>query len=39
MRYNAWGQLVTGWVSINIYREAVLERTGQTLDELRERLR
>lgn len=33
MSYNEWGQKVTGWVSLNIYKWAVLK--GQTLDELR----
>ena len=38
-RYNDWGTHVTGWTAINIYRELVLVRTGQTLDELRRQLR
>ena len=38
-RYNEWGMHVTGWSAINIYREMVLARTGQTLDELRGQLR
>lgn len=38
-RYNDWGTHVTGWSAINIYREVVLARTGQTLDDLREQLR
>jgi hypothetical protein len=38
-RYNAWGTDVTGWSAINIYREVVLARTGQTLDDLRKELR
>ena len=38
-RYNDWGAHVTGWVAINIYRECVLARTGQTLDHLRKQLR
>jgi hypothetical protein len=33
---NMWGQRVTGWSSINIYENAVLERTGQTLDSIRD---
>ncbi len=33
---NTWGQLVTGWVSINIYNYVYLERTGQSLEKLRE---
>ncbi|MEW5986392.1 MAG: DUF262 domain-containing protein [Chloroflexota bacterium] len=32
---NTWGQRVAGWSSINIYEHVVLERTGQTLEELR----
>ena len=35
---NTWGQLVTGWTSINIYNRVVLERTGQTLEKLREQV-
>jgi hypothetical protein len=38
-QYNDWGTHVTGWSAINIYREVVLARTGQTLDELRKQLR
>ncbi len=38
-KHNDWGTHVTGWAAINIYREFVLARTGQTLDELREQLR
>jgi hypothetical protein len=37
--YNDWGVHVNEWAAINIYREFVLERTGQTLDELRNQLR
>jgi hypothetical protein len=33
--YNDWGVHVNDWAAINIYREFVLARTGQTLDELR----
>jgi hypothetical protein len=33
--YNDWGKQVTGWSAINIYREFIVQRTGQTLDELR----
>ncbi len=33
--YNEWGKHVTGWSAINIYREFVVQRTGQTLDDLR----
>ncbi len=33
---NIWGQQITGWMSINIYNSVVLERTGQTLEKLRE---
>jgi hypothetical protein len=38
-KYNDWGTHVTGWAAINIYRECVLARAGQTLDELRKQLR
>ncbi len=38
-RYNDWGTHVTGWSAINIYQQVVLTRTGQTLDELRKKLR
>lgn len=38
LSYNDWGMLVTGWSSINIYPQTILERTGQTLDELRKLL-
>jgi hypothetical protein len=38
-KYNDWGTHATGWAAINIYREFVLARTGQTLDELREQLK
>ncbi len=37
-RYNDWGTHVTGWSAINIYQQVVLDRTGQTLDELRKAL-
>jgi len=37
--YNDWGTQVTGWSAINIYREVILARTGQTLDALRKQLR
>jgi hypothetical protein len=37
-QYNEWGMHITGWSAINIYREVVLDRTGQTLDELRKEL-
>ncbi|GAB4210713.1 MAG: DUF262 domain-containing protein [Roseiflexaceae bacterium] len=33
---NTWGQQVTGWSSINIYENVVLERTGQPLKRLRD---
>jgi hypothetical protein len=38
-RYNDWGTHVTGWAAINIYQQVVLDRTGQTLDDLRKQLR
>jgi hypothetical protein len=38
-RYNEWGTHVTGWAAINIYQQVVLDRTGQTLDDLRKQLR
>lgn len=38
-RYNDWGAEVNEWAAINIYREFVLDRTGETLDELRKKLR
>jgi hypothetical protein len=38
-RYNDWGTHVNGWSAINIYREVILARTGQTLDDLRKQLR
>lgn len=38
-RYNEWGTVVTGWSAINIYREVILARTGQSLDALRKQLR
>ena len=37
--YNEWGTHATGWTAINIYRELVLARTGQTLDELRKQMK
>jgi hypothetical protein len=37
-RYNDWGTHVTGWTAINIYREVILDRTGQTLDDLRQQM-
>jgi len=36
--YNDWGMHINGWAAINIYREFILVRTGQTLDELRKEL-
>ena len=33
--YNEWGQRVTGWSSLNIYKFAVHTELGKTLDELR----
>ena len=36
--YNDWGAHVNEWAAINIYREFVLDRTGQKLDELRNEL-
>lgn len=36
MSYNEWGQKVTGWVALNIYKWAVLN--GKTLDELRSKV-
>jgi hypothetical protein len=38
-KYNDWGMHINGWAAINVYRQFVLARTGQTLDELREDLR
>jgi hypothetical protein len=38
LSYNDWGTHVNGWVSINVYQEIVLARTGQTLGELRKQL-
>lgn len=35
---NAWGQQITTWVSINIYANICLERTGQPLRSLRSSL-
>ncbi len=37
--YNDWGMHINDWAAINIYREFVLARTAQTLNELREALR
>jgi hypothetical protein len=39
LTYNGWGMHVTGWSSINIYPSTVVARTGQTLEELRRKLR
>jgi hypothetical protein len=36
MSINAWGQQMTGWSSINIYDQVVLERIGQPLNSLRD---
>ncbi|MBN1814417.1 MAG: hypothetical protein JXA14_21435 [Anaerolineae bacterium] len=36
--YTEWGIHITGWQGVNIYREFVLDRTGKTLDELRDQL-
>jgi hypothetical protein len=38
-RYNDWGAEVNEWAAINIYCEFVLARTGETLNELRKKLR
>jgi hypothetical protein len=38
MLVNAWGQLMTGWPSINIYDSVILERTDQPLKNLRKEL-
>lgn len=35
---NMWGQQITGWTSINIYNYVILERTGETLEKIRERI-
>lgn len=35
MGYNEWGKAVTGWTAINVYEWSVLDKVGQTLDELR----
>jgi hypothetical protein len=35
MLINTWGQMLTGWPSINIYDSVLLERTGQPLKSLR----
>jgi len=37
--YNDWGAHVNEWAAINIYREFVLSRTGETLDELRRQVK
>ncbi|MCJ7737319.1 MAG: winged helix-turn-helix domain-containing protein, partial [Anaerolineae bacterium] len=37
--YTEWGKQVTGWSAINIYPQMVLKRTGETLDQLRGKLR
>jgi hypothetical protein len=36
MTINAWGQHITGWLSINIYASIYLERTKQPLEALRQ---
>ncbi|MDF1512549.1 MAG: hypothetical protein P1S60_01945 [Anaerolineae bacterium] len=38
-KYNDWGMHVTGWNAINIYRQFVLERSGETFDILRQKLK
>lgn len=35
MKLNDWGQRVTGWSAINIYKSAALQSTGQTFDRMR----
>jgi len=35
VKYNDWGQNITGWSSINIYEWTILIRENKTLDELR----
>ena len=35
MKFNAWGEKVTGWSSINIYSWAMIKGQSKTLDELR----
>ncbi len=35
MRINDWGKMLTGWKGFNAYESVVVERTGQTLDEMR----
>lgn len=35
LKYNAWGQKVTGWSSICIYEWAIKSENGKTLDQLR----
>ncbi len=35
MTYNAWGQKITGWSAINIYKWTIDEKTKKTLDDLR----
>lgn len=38
VKYNKWGQSVTGWSSIGIYALAVHLKRGKTLDELRKEI-
>jgi len=35
MEINTWARHITGWKSANIYENIVVQRTGQTLDEMR----
>lgn len=35
IKYNDWGQQITGWSAINIYEWTVHEKSGKTLDALR----
>ena len=35
LKYNEWGQNITGWSSINIYAWTILINENKTLDELR----
>jgi hypothetical protein len=35
MTINDWGKLLTGWKGFNIYEWVIVERTEQTLDEMR----
>jgi len=35
MPINDWAKLMTGWKAVNVYEWVVVERIGQTLDELR----